>query len=621
MATENDLIAKFSEIPKQKAMGFDELLSTAINSTIKNEISLVFVALILFIFISVIAFPKSFFGKLFSSGATTVLPSIGILGTFVGVFIALLNFQVATMQSSITLIIGGLKVAFITSIFGLTAGIIVKLIQSRKSDEDTPDGVGAEEILTELQFSRKETERQNQNLINAISGDADSSLNTQMKLMRSDLNDFAKTVAEANTTAFIDALKAAIADFNKNLTEQFGENFKRLNDAVGKLLEWQENNKKDMEHMRTSMNTAIESIGEAESSLTKIKESAETIPETVSGLSKVLEAIQAQIKDIENHLQAFADVSNQAKEALPKIEEVLTNYTDGLEKTSNEILANLTENLKAQEGVYTELQTNFKTVFDDFGQLGTNLQTSITEISETLSSKTEEISLNLSSTTSNVLENFTTSAENSILTIGNNLETTSNTILTNLTELTAAQNEKSLNIIDEFTSVSEEILTNFKDTSTTTIDNLSEASKEVVQNATTVTTEHSNATRDIASKLSEQVDTIGRELSDKLENSVSKLTSSFEKALEDTQEKQSIQISSFTEELKKQYEDSISEINTFTQDSLNSTKEGLDKILNEELQAFSDRLGSIAGRMSEHFGELSDAFAKAIKASKEQNEK
>ena len=40
MATENDLMAKFSEIPKQKAMGFDELLSTAINSTIKNEISL-----------------------------------------------------------------------------------------------------------------------------------------------------------------------------------------------------------------------------------------------------------------------------------------------------------------------------------------------------------------------------------------------------------------------------------------------------------------------------------------------------------------------------------------------------------------------------------------------------
>ena len=620
MAIESDLLSKFQQTPMQKEMEFGDLVSTAINSVIGNNISLGFILIILGIFVLVLFFPKTYYGKLFSSGATTVLPSIGILGTFVGVFIALLNFDANNMEGSMTLIIGGLKVAFVTSIFGLLTGIVVKLAQSGKNDENSPDGIGAEEILTELQFSRKEAEKQNKNLINAISGDADSSLNTQMKLMRTDLNDFAKTVAEANTTAFIEALKAAIADFNKNLTEQFGENFKRLNDAVGKLLEWQENNKKDMEHMRTSMNTAIEGIGEAESSLTKIKESAETIPETVSGLSKVLEAIQAQINDIENHLQAFADVSNQAKEALPKIEEILTNYTDGLEKTSNEILGNLTENLQAQEGVYSELQTNFKTVFDDFGKLGTNLQASITEVSDTLSSKTEEITLNLSTTTANILENFTTSAENSMQTIGNNLEATSDTILTNLTELTSAQNEKSLNIIDEFTTISEEILTNFKDTSTTTIDNLSEASKEVVQNATTITNEHSNVTRDIASKLSEQVDTIGKELSDKLETSINQLSNSFEKALEDTQEKQSVQISSFTEELTEQYNKSVTEINSFTQDSLNNTKEGLDKILNEELQAFSDRLGSIAGRMSDHFGELSDAFAKAIKASKEQDD-
>ena len=47
-----------------------------------------------------------------------------------------------------------------------------------------------------------------------------------------------------NTTAFIDALERAIADFNQNSNRnQFGENFAKLNDAVGKLLEWQENNK------------------------------------------------------------------------------------------------------------------------------------------------------------------------------------------------------------------------------------------------------------------------------------------------------------------------------------------------------------------------------------------
>ena len=271
MAKESDLLSKFQQVPVQKEMELGDLITSFIASILGNDISLHLYLLFLGIFVIVLFFSKTYYGRILSSSATTVLPSIGILGTFIGVFIALLNFDANNMEGSMTLIIGGLKVAFVTSIFGLLTGIIVKLVQSKKSNEDVPEGVGAEEILTELQYSRNEAKDQSKKLINAISGDADSSLNTQMKLMRTDLNDFAKTVAEANTTAFIDALKEAIADFNKNLTDQFGENFKKLNEAVGKLLEWQENNKKDMEDMRISIDTAVKGIGEAESSLTKLK--------------------------------------------------------------------------------------------------------------------------------------------------------------------------------------------------------------------------------------------------------------------------------------------------------------------------------------------------------------
>ena len=72
--------------------------------------------------------------------------------------------------------------------------------------------------------------------------------------MRQDLNDFAKKVAEANTTAFIEALKQAIADFNQNLTEQFGENFSKLNESVGKLLEWQNDNAQEVSIKRLTKN-------------------------------------------------------------------------------------------------------------------------------------------------------------------------------------------------------------------------------------------------------------------------------------------------------------------------------------------------------------------------------
>jgi translation initiation factor 2 alpha subunit (eIF-2alpha) len=41
------------------------------------------------------------------------------------------------------------------------------------------------------------------------------------------------------TEEIIKALQDVIKDFNNNLTEQFGDNFKQLNEAVLKMIEWQ----------------------------------------------------------------------------------------------------------------------------------------------------------------------------------------------------------------------------------------------------------------------------------------------------------------------------------------------------------------------------------------------
>jgi len=606
----NELLNTLQEKVSQPILELDELLLKSFQSIIGNNITLVFTLVILVIFLIVLFYPKSNLGKHFSPSATSILPTIGVLGTFVGVFIALQNFNFDNIDSSMSLIVEGLKVAFITSIFGLSTGIIIKLVQSSKSNSETGEGVGAEEILTELQFSRKETAEQNKKIINAISGDADSSLNTQIKLMRTDLNDFAKTVAEANTTAFIDALKEAISDFNKNLTDQFGENFKKLNDAIGKLLEWQENNKNDMEHMRSSINTAIEGISTAENSLTKIKESAEAIPNTVESLSDILMAIQSQVRDVEGYLQTFADVSNQAKDAMPRIEEVLNNYTDGLEKTSNEIIENLNENLQAQKGIYSELQTNFSTVFEDFGTLGNNLKDNILDVANMLSNKTSEI-----------LDNFSDIAEKSINNISDKLNNTSESILSNLDQVIIEQNNKSNKLIEKFSESSNAIITNFNTSSSEAINQMTVSSKEVVNNATSVILEHSDVTKKIASELSNQVNIIGASLSDQLQLSINKISNSFENSIQETQESQKTQISSFTKELTTEYENSTSRLQSITEELLNETKTSVEKVLNEELQGFSNRLGSIAERMADQFGKLTDAFQKAIQAAEKLDKK
>ncbi|MCD6162089.1 MAG: MotA/TolQ/ExbB proton channel family protein, partial [candidate division Zixibacteria bacterium] len=58
----------------------------------------------------------------------TILTSIGILGTFMGIFIGLWNFNVNAVQESIPQLLEGLKIAFMTSIVGIFSALIIKYI-------------------------------------------------------------------------------------------------------------------------------------------------------------------------------------------------------------------------------------------------------------------------------------------------------------------------------------------------------------------------------------------------------------------------------------------------------------------------------------------------------------
>ena len=109
-----------------------------------------------------------------------------------------------------------------------------------------------------------------------------------MKLMRTDLNDFARELAKTNTDALIEALKGAIQEFNENLAEQFGSNFAQLNEAVGKLLEWQENNKRDMEELRISLDKSIASIEKSAEGIERIEGSLKETAQHLNGLGDLL---------------------------------------------------------------------------------------------------------------------------------------------------------------------------------------------------------------------------------------------------------------------------------------------------------------------------------------------
>ena len=88
-------------------------------------------------------------------------------------------------------------------------------------------------------------------------------------------NEFAAQMAKNNTKALIEALKEVIEDFNAKINEQFGDNFKQLNEAVGRINEWQEQYRQQMDELAVEFRIAAASIEKSRQSLEIIAERSE----------------------------------------------------------------------------------------------------------------------------------------------------------------------------------------------------------------------------------------------------------------------------------------------------------------------------------------------------------
>ena len=162
----------------------------------------------------------------------------------------------------------------------------------------------------------------------------------QIKLLRTDLSDqsrentkfrerfeaelwkrlqtFAEMLSKSATEQVIKALEAVIVDFNRNLTEQFGENFKRLDASVQKLVEWQEGYRQLLAELHTLYDKSVQKITAIENSVTQIAEQSASIPNSMQHLTGIMETVQFQIAELERHLTAFKELRDHAVEALPQ---------------------------------------------------------------------------------------------------------------------------------------------------------------------------------------------------------------------------------------------------------------------------------------------------------------
>lgn len=104
-----------------------EFLLTLLSPQFITDLFLVAIVLI-FAFALVAAKNNKF--KAFLNYAATLMTSLGILGTFIGIVIGLLAFDTDNIDASLPYLLAGLKTAFITSVFGMGAAIILNSLDA-----------------------------------------------------------------------------------------------------------------------------------------------------------------------------------------------------------------------------------------------------------------------------------------------------------------------------------------------------------------------------------------------------------------------------------------------------------------------------------------------------------
>lgn len=354
-----------------------------LGAILENSLSFAFsMAILGWLTISVVAlFYRWVSGQQTGGRLITITPNglatLGVLGTFTGILIGLLDFDVNNIDTSVPSLLEGLKIAFTTSIVGISSSIIFRLLRAAfPASEGNNEITGAQlyEVLRSIRDDGRNASVRSQELLNelraAISSDGDSSLLTQIQKLRTtmqdgqadlikEFRDFAKHMVENNQIAIVEALEQIIKDFNNNLTEQFGENFKELNSAVFALVDWQDRYKEHVDVVESRIQETIKATEHSAESLKIIEEHAGRIPEAISTLGPVLTDLKGQIEILQGQLEAIADLRTKAIEAFPVIESNLEALTSGFAKSVDEAVTRSSKALEASEANQANLAVGY----------------------------------------------------------------------------------------------------------------------------------------------------------------------------------------------------------------------------------------------------------------------
>lgn len=266
--------------------------------------------------------------------APAILTSIGIFGTFLGVALGLWHFDTADIQGSVPRLMDGLKTAFWTSIAGLFAALTLKIRAAVEQAGRRAASQHRAATIDDLDLSL-------QALVKQLHDGSEQSLRTELTKQHQSsqrrfdqlvdvLTNYQQKMADANAKALVEAIRAVMNEFNTKINEQYGENFRQLNESVVAMLEWQQTYRTQLDDLISEQERSSNLMKEASNSFEYMVRNANAFNGISESLQELLTGLETQRMNIHSQLGSLADMVNNAAEGLPKLEERLSVLTQGM---------------------------------------------------------------------------------------------------------------------------------------------------------------------------------------------------------------------------------------------------------------------------------------------------
>ncbi len=286
----------------------------------------------------------------------TVFTTLGILGTFVGIYFGLRQFEVDNITGSIPTLLEGLKTAFTTSIWGISLSlifgkasqIVLRAVDLKAPPKPTDEFAVLQEMTAILKESKDESNKNFHLLNKSLIGETDDSISTQLIKLRNQFTEIQegqkiqnKTLAnvqkalggggETSLLTQIKKLRAEQTEYSKdtkNNVEWIVDSMNKNNQLIQqKFDEFSELlAKNNTEALVEVMKSATEQFNAQMSALIErlVQENFQELNNSVQRMNKWQEENKEMISELTNQ---FKQVSQEFEISATSIKEITENTT------------------------------------------------------------------------------------------------------------------------------------------------------------------------------------------------------------------------------------------------------------------------------------------------------